>query len=201
MKRIFTITILLLTAILVTHAASFTVEAPRQVVEGNKFNVTFVLNNGEGSAFTPPEVSGAKLIYGPSVSHSYSSSWVNGKSSSSSSEEYTMIYKATATGKCHIGAASVTVGGKRMSTKAFTIEILPSGSHASQQSQQQTTPGAPTPYSDPMTQSADKSVSGKDLFVRIEMSKPRVYEQQAVVCTIKLYTKYQISQFMPTPYT
>ena len=196
MKRIINIVILLLT-VLVAQAASFTVEAPRQVVEGNKFNVTFVLNNGEGSSFTAPEVSGAKLIYGPSVSHSYSSSWVNGKSSSSSSEEYTMIYKATATGKCHIGAASIVVGGKRMATKAFTIEVLPSGS--SQPSQQpQRTPGAPTPYSDPMTQSADKEVSGKDLFVRIEMSKPRVYEQQAVVCTIKLYTKYQISQFMPT---
>ena len=196
MKRIINIAILLLT-VLTAQAVSFTVEAPRQVVEGNKFNVTFVLNNGEGSSFTAPEVSGAKLIYGPSVSHSYSSSWVNGKSSSSSSEEYTMIYKATATGKCHIGAASIVVGGKRMATKAFTIEVLPSGSkQPSQQSQR--TPGAPTPYSDPMTQSADKEVSGKDLFVRIEMSKPRVYEQQAVVCTIKLYTKYQISQFMPT---
>ena len=196
MKRIINIAILLLTVV-AAHAASFTVEAPRQVVEGNKFNVTFVLSNGEGSNFTPPEVSGAKIIYGPSVSHRYSSSWVNGKSSSSSSEEYTMIYKATATGKCHIGAASIVVGSKQYSTKAFTIEVLPSGS--SQPSQQtQRTPGAPTPYSDPMTQSADKEVSGKDLFVRIEMSKPRVYEQQAVVCTIKLYTKYQVSQFIPT---
>ena len=196
MKRIINIAILLLT-VLVARATSFTVEAPSQVVEGNKFNVTFVLSNGEGSNFTPPEVSGAKLIYGPSVSHSYSSSWVNGKSSSSSSEEYTMIYKATGTGKCHIGAASIVVGGKRYATKALTIDVLPSGS--SQPSQQpQRTPGAPTPYSDPMTQSADKEVSGKDLFVRIEMSKPRVYEQQAVVCTIKLYTKYQVSQFMPT---
>ena len=196
MKRIINIAILLLTVV-VAQATSFTVEAPRQVIEGNKFNVTFVLSNGEGSNFTPPEVSGAKLIYGPSVSHSYSSSWVNGKSSSSSSEEYTMIYKATATGKCHIGAASIVVGGKRYATKAFTIDIVPAGS--SQPSQQpQRTPGAPTPYSDPMTQSADKEVSGKDLFVRIEMSKLRVYEQQAVVCTIKLYTKYQVSQFMPT---
>ena len=183
--------------VMAVQAASFTVEAPRQVVEGNKFNVTFVLSNGEGSSFSPPEVHGAKLIYGPSVSHSYSSSWVNGKSSSSSSEEYTMIYKATQSGKCHIGSASIVVGGKRLATKALTIEVLPSGS--SQPSQQtQRTPGAPTPYSDPMTQSADKEVSGKDLFVRIEMSKPRVYEQHAVVCTIKLYTKYQVSQFMPT---
>ena len=198
MKRIINIVIMLLAIVAAAQAASFTVEVPRQVVEGNKFNVTFVLKNGEGSNFTPPEVSGAKLIYGPSVSHSYSSSWVNGKSSSSSSEEYTMIYKATATGKCHIGAATIVVGGTKLSTKPITIEILPSGSHANQQTQQQTTPGAPTPYSDPMTQSADKSVSGKDIFVRIEMSKPRVFEQQAVVCTIKLYTKYQISQFMPT---
>ncbi len=197
MKRIINIAILLLMTVMMAQAASFTVEAPRQVVEGNKFNVTFVLNNGEGSSFTPPEVTGAKLIYGPSVSHSYSSSWINGKASSHSSEEYTMIYKATHTGKCHIGAASVVVDGKRMATKPMTIEILPAGS--SQPSQQvQRTPGAPTPYSDPMTQSADKAVSGKDLFVRIEMSKPRVYEQQAVVCTIKLYTKYQISQFLPT---
>jgi hypothetical protein len=195
MKRIIYITILLLTA-LAAQAASFTVEAPRQVVEGNKFNVTFVLKNGEGANFTPPEVTGAKLIYGPSVSHSYSSSWVNGKSSSSSTEEYTMIYKATATGKCHIGAASVVAGGNKLTTKPLTIDVLPAGSQPSQQTQ--STPGAPTPYSDPMTQSADKAVGSKDLFVRIEMSKPRVYEQQAVVCTIKLYTKYQISQFMPT---
>ena len=196
MKRIINIAILLLTVV-VARAATFTIEAPRQVVEGNKFNVTFVLSNGEGSSFSAPEVSGAKLIYGPSVSHSYSSSWVNGKSSHSSTEEYTMIYKATSTGKCHIGAASIVVDGKRMSTHPFTIEVLPSGSsHPSQQPQR--TPGAPTPYSDPMTQSADKAVSGKDLFVRIEMSKPRVYEQQAVVCTIKLYTKYQVSQFIPT---
>ena len=197
MKRIIYIAIMLMT-VLSAQAASFTVEAPRQVIEGNKFNVTFVLNNGEGSDFTPPEVSGAQRIYGPSVSHSYSSSWVNGKSSSSSSEEYTMIYKATSSGKIHIGAASITVGGKRVATKALTIDVLPAGSSANPQPQQQTTPGAPTPYSDPMTQSADKAVSSKDLFVRIEMSKPRVYEQQAVVCTIKLYTKYQISQFIPT---
>ena len=198
MKRIINIAILLMTVVMAQAATSFTVEAPRQVIEGNKFNVTFVLNNGEGSSFTPPEVTGAKLIYGPSVSHSYSSSWVNGKSSSSSSEEYTMIYKATSTGKCHIGPASIVVGGKRMATKALTIDVVSSGSHANHGTQQQTTPGAPTPYSDPMNQTADKEVSSKDLFVRIQLSKPRVYEQQAVVCTIKLYTKYQISQFMPT---
>ena len=49
-----------------------------------------------------------------------------------------------------------------------------------------------------MTQTAGKAVKANDLFVRIEMSKKRIFEQEAVVCTIKLYTKYQISQFFPT---
>lgn len=184
-------------------AVSFTVQAPRQVNEGSKFNITFVLRNAEGSAFVAPEITGAQKIYGPALSTSYSQSWVNGKSSSSSSQEYTMIYKATQQGKLHVGAASVDVGGQRMSTKPFTIEVLPPDKAAnslphtpSQQQQQQQRQGVQ--YDDPLTQSADKSVTGNDIFVRIEMSKPRVYEQQAVVCTIKLYTKYQVSQFIPT---
>ena len=176
-------------------AVSFTVQAPRQVVEGNKFNVTFVLENAEGSGFAAPEVSGATKIYGPALSTSYSSSWINGKTSQSSSQEYTMIYKATHADKCTVGAASIVVGGQRMSTKPFTVEVLPPDQSASGAQQRQR---SQVQYDDPMTQSADKAVGSNDLFVRIEMSKPRVYEQQAVVCTIKLYTKYQVSQFMPT---
>ena len=74
MKRIINIAILLLT-VMVAQAATFTVEAPRQVVEGNKFNVTIVLNNGEGRNFSPPEVSGATPIYSTSVSNGNKPSW------------------------------------------------------------------------------------------------------------------------------
>ena len=50
---------------------------------------------------------------------------------------------------------------------------------------------------DPFSQGEEKSVTANDLFVKIEMSKSRVYEQQAVVCTVKLYTKFPIKEFMP----
>ena len=70
--RRFIYTAILLLTVLAAQAVTFTVDAPRQVVEGEKFRVTFILNNGEGSDFKAPEVSGAKLIYGPSVSHSSS---------------------------------------------------------------------------------------------------------------------------------
>lgn len=175
---------------------SFSAQAPRQVVQGNRFSVVYVLRNGEGSSFNAPDIEGAQKIYGPAVSTSYSQQWVNGVSSSSSSVEYTMTYKATKAGKYNVGAASVIVDGKRYATKPFSIEILPPDRSASNQYQQGG--GSSVQFDDIDTQDAGKKVSGKDIFVRISMSKQNVYEQEAVVCTIKLYTKYQISQFMPT---
>ena len=172
---------------------SFSVDYPRQVVQGNKFQISFSLRNAEGNGFKAPEVGGCKLLYGPSKSSSYSSQWVNGVSSSSSSEEYTMVYRADQAGKYTVGSATVSVGGKQYSTKPFTIEILPPDRSA----QQGNNRGSQSVQIDNAnTQTAGKQVSSKDLFVRIILSKSNVYEQEAVVCTIKLYTKYQISQFI-----
>lgn len=170
---------------------SFTADAPRQVIQGNKFNVKFVLRNAEGTNFKEPDVEGATKIYGPSVSTSNSFEWVNGKSSSSSSQEYTMLYRADKAGTYSIPSATIEVDGKRYSTKPVTFEILPPDKNANSQTQG-------VRVDDIDTQSASKPLNANDLFVRIIMSKQKVYEQEAVVCTIKLYTKYQISQFMTT---
>ncbi len=173
---------------------SFTAHAPRQVVQGNRFSVAYVLKNGEGSGFNAPEIDGATKIYGPAVSTSYSQQWINGQQSSSSSVEYTMTYRADKAGKYQVGAASVVVNGKKMTTAPFSLEVLPPDKSAQTGGQQ----SGSVQFDDPSTQAAGKEVSSKDLFVRISMSKSNVYEQEAVVCVIKLYTKYQISQFMPT---
>ena len=147
---------------------SFSAQAPRQVVQGNRFSVVYVLRNGEGSSFTAPEIEGAQKIYGPAVSTSYSQQWVNGVSSSSSSVEYTMTYKAVKAGTYNVGAASVVVDGKRLTTKPFSLEILPPDKSAS--SAQQGSSGGAVRFDDIDTQEAGKEVSGKDLFVRIAMS-------------------------------
>ena len=200
-KRFILAGLLAMLAVAAQAAVSFTVQAPRQVVAGNKFNVTFVLRNAEGTNFQVPDVAGATVVYGPGKSTSYSSSWVNGKSSSSSSEEYTMLYKATQAGRLHIGAASIVVNGKTLHSNPVTIEVVAGGGGAVGQRDEDDVPQSrrgSVQYNDPSTQSTERAVTGNDIFVRIEMSKPRVFEQQAVVCTIKLYTKYQVSQFMPT---
>ena len=170
---------------------SFTVDAPRQVIEGNKFTITYVLRNGEGSSFQEPKVEGTTKLFGPATSRSYSSQWVNGVSSSSTSEEYAITYRADKAGKYNVAAAKVQVDGKTYSTQTFTIEILPPDRTA-----QNGQGGVQIDNYD--SQRAGKEVGADDLFIRINLSKSSAYEQEAVVCTIKLYTKYQVSQFMPT---
>ncbi|MCQ2287964.1 MAG: BatD family protein [Muribaculaceae bacterium] len=210
-------TTILLAVLLVTwtaQAVSFTAHAPSKVEEGATFQIEFVLKNGEGQGFAPPSVSWAKLIYGPAVSESFSQSWSSsGGSSSSSSVGYTMTYRATSKGKFTVGPASITVGGKVLKSNSVSIEVISAGKMPSeeeqwqrqqQQLQQQQMRQMEEDrqkeenFNDPLSLDASKNVGSNDLFVRIDINKPRVYEQQAVVCTIKLYTKYPISQFQVT---
>ncbi len=194
-KILFTLILFFIGAGVALSQVSFSAHAPRQVIQGNKFNITYVLRNAEGSNFKEPNVQGATKLYGPSLSTSYSSEWVNGKSSSSSSQEYTILYRADKEGTYTIEAATIEADGKRYSTKPITIQILPPDKSASSNGNSH---NQGVRIDDIDTQSASKPLSTKDLFVRIDMSKQKVYEQEAVVCTIKLYTKYQISQFMTT---
>lgn len=191
--RIILVAMLLLFPV-VAVAASFTVSAPRQVIKGRQFQVTYTLENAEGSNIKAADIPGAKLLFGPSESSSYSMSIINGKREQKSTVEYTYTYRAEKEGKYNIKGATINVGGKAISSQGFTIEILPPDKNADNSSNSR----GSVHIDDISSQSADRDVSANDVFVRIILSKPSVYEQEATVCTIKLYTKYQISQFAPT---
>lgn len=191
----------LLLATFMTQAATFRVQAPSQVAAGGKFRVEFILDGAEGSNLSIPDLAGAKLLYGPEVSTSMSMSSINGRMSSSYSQVFTMLYQAETPGRHTLGSASVVADGKRLTTRPVTIEILPSGSsthtpsYQSSPMPQPSSPGNAPDMSDPMKQSAGENVDAQDFFVKISLSKDVVYEQEAVVCTIKLYTRYNVSQF------
>lgn len=194
MKRfISSILIIALTAGIALHAqVSFTVKPPTRVYEGQRFPVTFRLTNADGSDLKVSQINGCTLLYGPSVSTSQSYQVVNGKASSTSATEYTYYYKADKAGSFTIPAASVLADGKRYTTKAvsFTVhDIADANTPASQR---------PVDVDDVDTQAAGRRVNSDDVFVRIILSKSSAYEQEAIGCTIKLYTKYSISSFMPT---
>lgn len=175
-------------------AASFSVQAPKQVVQGNKFRVVYTLQDAEGKGIKVNEIPGATLIYGPSTSTSQSYQIINGKSSSSFSSQYTYMYRADKAGTYTIDGATILVDNKAVKCNGFTIEILPPDKTASNRGNQSQS----VQIDDINSQSASKPVNANDIFVRINLSKQSAYEQEAILCTIKLYTKYEISSFMPT---
>lgn len=171
---------------------SFSVNAPRQVIQGNKFSITYVLKNAEGRNLKFDDPGGCTRLFGPTTSTSFSQQWINGVSSSSSTQEFAITYRADKPGKYTVESASIEVNGKRYSAKDFVIEVLPPDKSLSNNQ------GQSVQIDDISTQASTKPVNSGDIFVRIILSKSQAYEQEAIVCTIKLYTKYQISQFMPT---
>lgn len=192
-KSVLTFIIAIFTALAATAQVSFTVSVPPRVTVGQNFAVTFTLKNADGNSLKVKQVPGVSLIYGPSTTTSMSSQIYNGHQVSSSRIDYTYYYKVTKEGKFSIGEASIIADGKTYRTSAVTVNAVESPQGQQQQQQQQS-----VDFFDVDTQSADKPVNAKDVFVRIILSKNTAYEQEAIDCTIKLYTKYQISQFFPT---
>src|SRR5690606_10100818 len=72
------------------------------------------------TGFTPPDFAGLKLVSGPAIGAS--TTIINGVRSQSRSWSYSIL--APKPGKYVIGAASVKVDGKTMTTKPLSLEVL-----------------------------------------------------------------------------
>lgn len=196
MRKILLILQLILFASAAYAQARFEVNAPKSVPAGERFAVTFVLRNGEGSTPKVVHTPGITQLYGPSVSTSMSSTVRNGQMYSTSRVEYTYFYKAEKPGKYNIGEASIVVDGKTLKAGPVSLTVTQGSSQsADNQSSGRT---APADIYDYDNQTTDRNVNSDDVFVRIILSKSTAYEQEAIECTIKLYTRYQISSFFPT---
>lgn len=170
-----------------------------------KFQLFYQLTGASSpGSFNYPNIDGAKYLYhsSPQPIGSFSSSYsVNGKVVKRSSGKtycYIVTYKAEKEGRLKVGSASVSVGGRKISAPG--LQMTMGSEHRQQQTPQSILhqlQGRSVNAEDPFSQSEEKQVTSNDLFVRIEMSKSRVYEQQTVVCTVKLYTKFPIKDFMP----
>ncbi len=123
---------------------------------------------------------------------------INGRTRSNSRVDYTYVYRAEKEGAVTIGEASVEADGRQLSTSRRKLTIV-ANSQSSSSGQGNAGNGTPAVNIDDIsTQSSDRTVQSDDVFVRIILNKSTAYEQEAIECTIKLYTKYSISSFMPT---
>ena len=177
-------------------AQQVTVQAPRQVVEGNLFQVVFQLSDARAEDIKVGKIEGCTELNGPGVTSSSSVTIINGQRTSSSSTGYAYTYRAVKAGTYTIPAATLVVNGKTIQSQPTQITVLPPDSNP--------VSNTPDPYSgratspDRQTPDAGQKISSSDIFVRILFNKSHVYQGEAVECTLKLYTRYNsISGIQP----
>ncbi len=200
-RRLLTFCSLLWLPLLVVAQVTVRVQAPSEVIQGDRFRVSYVVNTSDVDDFHIDGFEGLVELYGPSRSQSSSFSMVNGKTTSSSSVTFTYTVTTDKAGTFHIPAATVTSNGKTVKSGAPKITVLPSGSSSSggAASAQQGAQGGGThgTQADRMrTQNVGDRITSKDLFIAVTASKKRVYEQEAVLLTYKLYTLVNVNELM-----
>lgn len=180
--KLSTFLLLLMISTSLFSQVEFTLEAPNFVKEGERFRISFNLNE-KPKNISLPNIEGFQILMGPSVSQSSSYSYVNGQMSSSKSYTYSYILLAEKKGKFTIPAISTSVEGKTYTTEPHEVEVLENNSQAPQtptstrqQQRQQTT-----------TPSSNKS---DNFFVRVLVSKSKLYPNEHLIATQKLYTRY-----------
>ncbi|MBO4719159.1 MAG: BatD family protein [Prevotella sp.] len=171
---------------------TLTASAPSQVSVGEQFRLSYTINTQNVSEFRagniPEEL---EVLIGPNRSVQSSYQMINGHTSSSSSITYTYIVVATKNGSYTIPAAHAVVDGKSIASNAVKITV--SGNARSQTNggggQQRQRDNEGTELRD-----AGSRISGSDLFIKVSANKKRVYEQEPILLTYKVYTLVSLTQ-------
>ncbi|NVO20274.1 MAG: protein BatD [Bacteroidetes bacterium] len=179
MKHILSVVLLFFTlsGVLSAQDVSFNAQAPRQVSVGQRFYLTFSINQ-EGTGFISPGIEHFEVQSGPSSQSSSQIQFINGKVSQSISYSYTFVLLATEPGVFTIPSASIAVKGKKYFSNTVTINVI--GQAISPQSRAQ--------GQHPSQQKADVSNLGNDIFLKAVPSKSDPYLGEQIIVTYKLYT-------------
>ena len=162
----------------------FKAQAPKQVVVGRPFQVTYTVNQ-RSRDLRAPEFTDFDVLSGPYTSTSSSTSFVNGKRTSSFEQTYTYMLMAQKAGTFTIGPATVKVDGEQVQSNGVRIQVLPEDEQAAQSSQPSA--GSQASQRSQNTQSSSSgAVNSENLFVRTIASKTRVHEQEALMIAYKL---------------
>ncbi|WP_294748741.1 BatD family protein [uncultured Prevotella sp.] len=171
-------------------AQTLKANAPQQVAVGQQFRLTYTVNSQDVSNFHIGQIpsDAFEILMGPSTSTQSSFSMVNGRTTQSSSVTYTYILSALKNGTFTIPAATINVDGSQISSNALKIQV----SGTAQGNGGRAQGGRPQQQEE--LRSAGSTISGSDLFIQVSASKKRVYEQEPVLLTYKVYTLVALTQ-------
>ncbi len=149
----------------------FAVDGPRQVIQGQQFQLEYTLYNASGKDLKLPEFKGCKVLY-QGTSSGTSVSVVNGKVDRQTTETHVITLRAEKEGSYTFAPATISADGRTLSTNTWKLTVLP-----------------PDKASASSGRSGGQSSDNTTLFACLILSKSRIYEQEAVLATIKLYTQ------------
>ena len=185
----------------VAQEVSFTGQAPKSVVAGERFRITYTVNTRGVKGFRAPDMNGLTVLTGPRESSSFSMQSINGKTTEQTSITYTFVVVADEEGQINLDGATIQVGGNQLTSNKLTINVLPPDQTTAAQSQNAGQGSARSAQQQGSTASAGSS-QGDDLFMVASVDKTTVYEQEAILLTYKVYKLPQVdlrslSQKMP----
>lgn len=190
-KGLFVLLLFALTAT-VSHAddITFVASAPRSVAVNQQFRLSYKVNRINVNEPAIPEIKGFEVLSGPHRSTQQNYSNINGRMEASEQVTFTYILLATAEGEFNIPPASITVDGKKIVSNAVGIKVLPAG-------QASANSGSNRPS---RTAGSSTDIAGDELFIRATLNKTKVYEQEAVLLTYKVYSMVNLTNLdNPTP--
>ena len=168
------------------------VSTPSRVEAGENFRVSFKVTTQDVDDFRSGlhSTDVVEVIAGPYTSSESSFQMVNGHTSSSSSITYTYTLYAAKSGVYNIPAAHARVGGKQISSRPAKVTVVGSAQGRGNNS--------PKMHEDdnyqPHMKAAGSAISGRDLFIKVNANKKKVYEQEPILLTYKVYTLVDLTQ-------
>lgn len=162
----------------------FRAQAPAQVIVGRPFQLSYTVNQ-RGKDLRAPEFTDFDYIAGPYTSQSSSTSFVNGHRTSSFQMTFTYTLMAQKEGTFSLPPATINIGGEHYTSNGVKITVLPEDQP--QQSSNQQSAGSSQQSGGQQAVQQSSGPEQGNIFVRTLVSKTKVYEQEAVLLSYKVY--------------
>ncbi|MBO7113319.1 MAG: BatD family protein, partial [Bacteroidaceae bacterium] len=182
-KRLLLPVILLLMAGIqaIAQDVSFTAQAPQAVVVGERFRITYKVDSRDSKEFRAPDMKSLNVLAGPRTSTSSSTQIINGQISSSYTMTYTYVVVATQEGDVELDGATITAGGKQVTSNRLTIKVLPPDQTSQQQQGSRQGQGSSQSANQRTSGQTSTASSADELFMLATVDKTTVYEQEALL--------------------
>lgn len=200
-KSILLLVLVSATCMVANAQARFSASAPKSVPVNSNFQLSYTIENGNGTNLKLPSLNDFQLMGGPNTSTNMQ--WVNGNVTQSVTYSYVLRPKNQGTFK--LGKASISVSGVTMESNELTIQVT--APVAQQQQQRQRNPFDPfdDPFfrgeeeEQPQTSNAEIEKQLKDeVFMKLIVSKGSVYKGEMLTATYKLYFRQNLTGFNVT---